>query len=186
MKERGTSMIPCRATAGRRDEEAGFTLVEVLTAMVILIFGLMAVTNLLLVAASSNTVANQSTAAAASASRIMDRLKDSSFPTLVAGGNVAADTGVTVPCGGEPSVPWPGPAPVAVNAPNALNNCDDDIPGVGKIHTRWAISAIPGTARSLFIQVRSEGTGALAGARSRAEFTTLRSCTEPAGCPAPP
>jgi prepilin-type N-terminal cleavage/methylation domain-containing protein len=173
-------------TAGRRKAEAGFTLIEVLTAMVILIFGLMAVTNLLLVAASSNTVANQSTAAAASASRIMDRIKDSSFPTLVAGGNVTADTGVTIPCGGEPSVPWPGPAPAGVNAPNILNNCDDDIPGVGKIHTRWAINAIPGTARSYFVQVRSEGTGALAGARSRAEFTTLRSCTEPTGCPAPP
>jgi prepilin-type N-terminal cleavage/methylation domain-containing protein len=179
-------MTVCSAAGGRQNAEAGFTLVEVLTAMVILIFGLMAVTNLLLVAASSNTVANQSTAAAASASRIMDRLKDSSFPTLVVGGNVAADTGVTVPCGGEPVVPWPGPPLAAVNAPNNLNNCDDDLPGVGKIHTRWAVSAIPGTARTYFIQVRSEGTGALAGARSRAEFTTFRSCTEPTGCPAPP
>jgi prepilin-type N-terminal cleavage/methylation domain-containing protein len=179
-------MTQCGITAGSRNAEAGFTLVEVLTAMVILIFGLMAVTNLLLVAASSNTVANQSTAAAASASRIMDRLKDSSFPTLVVGGNVTADTGVTVPCGGEPVAPWPGPPQTAVSTPNVLNNCNDDIPGVGIIHTRWAINAIPGTARTYFIQVRSEGTGALAGARSRAEFTTLRSCTEPTGCPAPP
>ncbi|HWW95536.1 MAG TPA: prepilin-type N-terminal cleavage/methylation domain-containing protein [Vicinamibacteria bacterium] len=180
-------MTVCDRAAGRRKAEAGFTLVEVLTAMVILIFGLMAVTNLLLVAASSNTVANQSTAAAASASRIMDRLKDASFPTLAAGGSVTVDTpgGVPAPCGGEGG-PWPGPPPVAVNAPAGLNNCDDDIPGVGKIHTRWAINAIPGTARTFFIQVRSEGTGALAGARSRAEFTTLRSCTEPTGCPAPP
>jgi prepilin-type N-terminal cleavage/methylation domain-containing protein len=180
------SMTVGGTTAVRRNAEAGFTLVEVLTAMVILIFGLMAVTNLLLVAASSNTVANQSTAAAASASRIMDRLKDSSFPTLVVGGNVTADTGVTVPCGGEPVAPWPGPPQTAVSTPNVLNNCNDDIPGVGIIHTRWAINAIPGTARTYFIQVRSEGTGALAGARSRAEFTTLRSCTEPTGCPAPP
>jgi Tfp pilus assembly protein PilV len=41
-------------------EEAGFTLVEALFAMVILIFGLLAVTNLLIVGASSNSVANQS------------------------------------------------------------------------------------------------------------------------------
>ena len=42
--------------------EAGFTLIEALVAMVVLTFGLMAVTNLMLVAASSNTVANQGTA----------------------------------------------------------------------------------------------------------------------------
>jgi hypothetical protein len=44
--------------------------------------------------------------------------------------------------------------------------------------------------RLLHIRVRSEGTGALAGARSRAEFTTFRSCTnsDPAtgGCPGAP
>ena len=47
-----------------RGAEAGFTLVEALVAVVVLVFGLMAVTNLLLVAASSNSVANQSTAGA--------------------------------------------------------------------------------------------------------------------------
>jgi prepilin-type N-terminal cleavage/methylation domain-containing protein len=164
---------------GPRTPEAGFTLVEVLIAIVILVFGLIAVTNLLLVAASSNTVANQSTAAATSASRILDRLKDTSFQNLAAGGNVAADTGTAGPCGGA--------TPALVNSPGTLNNCDDDIPGVGRIHTRWSVSVIPGTARALFIQVRSEGTGALAGARSRAQFTTVRSCTDSvSGCPAPP
>ncbi len=163
----------------RRRQEAGFTLVEVLTAVVILVFGLMAVTNLLLVAASSNTVANQGTAATTSASRIMDRLKDSSFQTLVVGGSVNADTGTAGACG--------GPTAVAVASPGTLNNCDDDIPGVGRIHTRWAVRLVPGTARALFLQVRSQGTGALAGARSRAEFTTVRACTDAViGCPAPP
>lgn len=47
--------------------EAGFTLVEALLAVVVLIFGLMAVTNLMLVAASSNSVANQGTPAVTSA-----------------------------------------------------------------------------------------------------------------------
>src|SRR5204863_2278147 len=42
-----------------RGSEAGFTLVEALVAIVILVFGLIAVTNLMLVAASSNSVANQ-------------------------------------------------------------------------------------------------------------------------------
>jgi type II secretory pathway pseudopilin PulG len=162
-----------------REQEAGFTLVEVLTAIVILIFGLMAVTNLLLVAASSNTVANQSTAAATSASRIMDRLRDTTFQSLLPGGSVAIDTGAVGVCGGA--------APVAVNDPGTVNNCNDDVPGVGQIHTRWAIVAIPNTARALFLQVRAEGRGALAGARSRAEFTTVRSCTDSVGgCPPAP
>jgi prepilin-type N-terminal cleavage/methylation domain-containing protein len=171
-------MTTCDGRAERRGE-AGFTLVEVLTAIVILVFGLMAVTNLLLIAASSNTVANQSTAAATSASRIMDRLRDTSFQNLLPGGSVAIDTGAVGPCGGA--------APVAVNDPGTLNNCNDDVPGVGRVHTRWAIGVVPNTARALFIQVRSEGTGALAGARSRAEFTTVRSCTDSVGgCPPAP
>jgi prepilin-type N-terminal cleavage/methylation domain-containing protein len=182
MKERGATMTECTNPARGREAEAGFTLVEVLTAIVILVFGLLAVTNLLLIAASSNTVAKQSTAAATSASRILDRLKDASFTTLVPGGSITADTGVRGPCGGPP----PGPAPAAVNDPSTLNNCDEIIPGVGEVHTRWAVNVIGGTARTFFIQVRSEGTGALAGARSRAEFTTLRSCTEAGGCPGAP
>jgi prepilin-type N-terminal cleavage/methylation domain-containing protein len=167
---------------GQEGPEAGFTLVEVLTAIVVLVFGLMAVTNLMLVAASSNSVANQSTVAANSASRIMDRLKDQTFQNLVVGGNVAADTGGPGPCGDPAAAALPGAPPVAVNDPTAINNCNDDVPGVGRIHTRWAINAVPGTQRIYFIQVRSEGTGALAGPRSRAEFTSFRACTTP-GCP---
>ena len=172
----------------RRTGEAGFTLVETLTAIVILVFGLMAVTNLLLLAATSNSVANQSTAAAASASRIMDQLKDTTFPALTPSPTVTvtADTGGPTPCGGEPALPWPGPAPVVVNNPNVQNNCDDFIQGVGQIHTRWTILPLANTARGYLIQVRSEGTGALAGPRSRADFSTVRSCTEPTGCPPPP
>jgi type II secretory pathway pseudopilin PulG len=168
-------MTTCDWPAGR-EQEAGFTLVEVLTAIVILIFGIMAVTNLLLIAASSNTVANQTTAATTSASRLLDRLKDVTFQNLLVGGSVAADTGVAGPCDGAGAV--------VVNDPSTLNNCDDDVPGVGRVHTRWAIGAIPGTARAFFIQVSSQGTGALAGARSRAWFTTVRSCTDTVGgCP---
>ena len=58
-----------RATRVARRTEAGFTLIEALVAIIILSFGLIAVTNLMLVAASSNTVANQGTAAAAIATR---------------------------------------------------------------------------------------------------------------------
>ena len=68
--------------------EAGFTLVEALVAVVVLVFGLLAVTNLLLVAASSNSVANQSTAAVASASRAMDMLRATTYSALTSGGSV--------------------------------------------------------------------------------------------------
>lgn len=117
-------------------------------AMVILAFGLIAITNLMLVATTSNTVANQSTAATTIASQRMDSLKALGFANvgLAAGGNVTAD------------------------APNFFD--DTLVRGVGVIHTRWQITDVDATTK--YIVVRSEGTGILAGPRSRAEFTTFR------------
>ncbi len=82
-----------RTVCRRCRTEAGFTLIEALVAIVVLSFGLIAITNLLVVAASSNTVANQGTAAAAVASRELDRLKSLPFvdPRLAPGGNLEAD-----------------------------------------------------------------------------------------------
>jgi type II secretory pathway pseudopilin PulG len=156
--------------AGSREE--GFTLVESLVAIVVLVFGLIAVTNLMIVAASSNTVANQGTAAATSASERMEILRNMQFNTLLAGvgGSLTANVGPTGPCS-------PAGA-IAIPLPPATYNCTDDIPGVGTVVTRWQINAVAGTGRLAFIQVRSEGTGALSQRRSRAEFTTLRSCTD--------
>ena len=153
--------------------EAGFTLVESLVAIVVLVFGLIAVTNLMLVAATSNSVANQSTGATASASERMEILRNMQFPALVASagaGDLANDVGPTGPCS-----PAGGGA---VPMPPATYNCTDDIPGVGLIVTRWRIDNVLGTGRMVSIRVRSEGTGVLSQARSRAEFTTLRSCTD--------
>jgi type II secretory pathway pseudopilin PulG len=164
-----------------RATEAGFTLVEALVAIVILVFGLIAVTNLMLVAASSNLVANQGTAATVSASDRMEMLRNLPFATLTAtvGGSLTANVGATGPC--------------RVTLPTASFNCVEDLPGVGVVQTRWQISAVPGPGRMVMIQVRSEGTGVLARARSRAEFLTFRSCTDStptAGgavpCPIPP
>jgi type II secretory pathway pseudopilin PulG len=167
---------PPRPPAG----EAGFTLVEALVAIVVLVFGLLAVTNLMVVAASSNSVANQGTAAVTSATHAMDLLKSTSFTDLepLAGSGLAWEA---QPGGGKPC------SDPTLGANDA--HCDDDVPGVGRIHTHWWID---GTAdpRLLYIRVRSEGTGVLAGARSRAEFTTFRACTnsDPAtgGCPEAP
>jgi type II secretory pathway pseudopilin PulG len=165
-----------RATADRRGE-GGFTLVETLVAIVILVFGLMAVTNLLLVAASSNTVANQGTAAVNSATRVMDMIKITTFTSLPTGTAPAWDPSTL--------------GKACTDATLALSEwrCEDDLPGVGSIHTQWWITADADT-RLLYVRVRSEGRGALAGARSRAEFTTFRACTNSdptsGGCPAAP
>ena len=162
-----------RPSAGQE----GFTLVEALVAIVVLVFGLMAVTNLMLVAASSNTVANQGTAAVTSATRIMDILKATSYLTMAPGG-IAWET---APGGGRDC-----------NVPDLQWNewhCDEFIQGVGTLHTHWWITATT-DQRLLHIRVRSEGVGSLAGARSRAEFTTFRACTNSdpisGGCPAAP
>ena len=68
----------------------------------------------------------------------------------------------------------------------AVSHCTDPIPGVGSIHAHWTITRDPADARLYFVRVRAEGLGALAGARSRAEFTTFRCCTNlDGGCPEP-
>lgn len=158
-----------------RGAEAGFTLVEALVAVVVLVFGLMAVTNLMLVAASSNSVANQGTAAVNSASRAMDLLKATTFTDMLAGGGIdpfdASDGGLECT---DPTLAfddW---------------HCNDTVPGVGVVHTHWYVTTTA-DARLLHVRVRSEGTGALSGARSRAEFTTFRACTNAEnGCPLAP
>jgi Tfp pilus assembly protein PilV len=149
---------------GRRSE-AGFTLVEALVAIVVLVFGLMAVTNLMLVAASSNTVANQGTAAVTSATRVMDMLKATTYDTL---DNTAGGTDFSAADGGKDC------ADTTLVVTDW--HCTDTVPGVGAVHTHWYVTATA-DPRLLHVRVRSEGTGALSGARSRAEFTTFRACT---------
>jgi type II secretory pathway component PulJ len=159
-------------------QESGFTLVEALCAIVILAFGLIAIANMMAVAATSNSVANQSTAATTLATQQLERLKSIPFtlpnsnvqnPALNPGGDLENDdAGFFL----DPLNPQAGDPVV-------------DIPKVGVIQVRWTIAQVD--PRTLFITVRAQGTGPLSGARSRAEFTTFRSCTDsnPAGlnCP---
>jgi len=151
--------------------ESGFTIVEAMIAIVILVFGLMAVTNLMVVAGSSNTAANHGTAATSQATEVMERLKAIPFTTLTTGGSLSADVG-TANC--------QEPTNQCVVAGNF--NVYRGIPGVGVIRTRWQITSAG--ADVLFIAVRSESTSPLVGSRSRAEFTTFRSCSATTlGCP---
>jgi hypothetical protein len=171
---------PRRAGGGRG--EAGFTLVEALVAIIVLVFGLMAVTNLMLVAASSNSVANQGTAAVTSATRIMELIKASSYADL----RTATPGG---PANGLDFSTPIDPGPACADAIISDYHCTDDIPGVGSIHTHWVLTDTA-DPRIIFVHIRSEGTGALSATRSRTEFTTFRACTnaDPAtgSCPEAP
>jgi Tfp pilus assembly protein PilV len=151
-----------RSPICERRAEAGFTLIETLIAIVVLVFGLIAITNLFLVAGSSNTVANQATAASDVASQLLENFKAQPWNSA----QLAATTGTF---------------------PAATPQRTDQVPGVGTINSWWSITNVDGsaaTARVKFIRVRSEGAGVLARGRSRAEFTTYRTCTTPVlGCP---
>ena len=143
----------------RRGAQEGFTLIEALIAILILVFGLMAIANLYAIAGTSNRVANAGTAAAAAASERMEHLKSLPFdhPQLTAQGNLDEDS--------------------------ASNYFDyQDVPGVGRVRTRWLVADVGTDPSVKFITVRSEATGAVTGQRSRAEFTTFRSCTVATDC----
>ena len=165
--------MPRQRRANASGGEAGFTLVETLVAIVVLVFGLMAVTNLMLVAASSNTVANQGTAAVTSATRALEMLKSVTYTDLSAGGITWATDDGGLDCADTTLTfdQW---------------HCTDNVPGVGQVHTHWWISATA-DPRLLHIRVVSEGNSAIASRMSRSEFTSFRACTNSdpttGGCP---
>jgi type IV pilus assembly protein PilV len=166
--------------------EAGFTLVEALIAILLLVVGLMAISNLFIVAGSSNQTGSHSTAATTQATEAMERLAAIPFNQLTAGGGTSAanldtDQGSISAC--------TEPAQDCVIAGNF--NMRRWVAGVGSIKTRWQVIN-PGAAGvpTIFIRVRSESEAPIVGGpRTRAEMTMFRSCTvrvgQPGGCPAP-
>jgi type II secretory pathway pseudopilin PulG len=150
-----------------RRGEQGFTLIEALIAMVILIVGIAAISNLMVVAGSSNAVANHTTAASAIAAQQMDLLKSRTFAQLGAGGTVAVPP---VHAAGHP------PCGLASTAPGNFN-CDAVVTGVGTVHVQWLITpALAGAApaTTVFIELVAEPVAPSVGRRSRASFTTFR------------
>jgi type II secretory pathway pseudopilin PulG len=159
-------------TSRRSSPEAGFTLIEALVAVLILVVGIQAVANLMVVATTSNAVANHSSAATVQATETLERLKALPFGQLTVGGNLNADA--------------PGACDATlvncIAAPLARYSMFRDITGVGRIRTRWLVRRAAAAATIVQITVRSESVSPLMGVRSRAEFTTYRSCTAN-GCP---
>ena len=154
--------------------EAGFTLIEALVAVLVLVVGIQGVANLMVVASTSNSVANHSSAATAQATETLERLKALPFDELTPGGDLDNDVGALVPCDSA--------AVDCIPAPLTNYSMFRDIPGVGQIRTRWLVRQAQTAATMIQITVRSESVAPLMGIRSRAEFTTYRSCTA-AGCP---
>jgi prepilin-type N-terminal cleavage/methylation domain-containing protein len=160
----------------RSESQSGFTLIEALIAIVILAFGLIAVTNLLVVAAASNQIGNMSTATASEASETLERLKAVTFNTLAPGGDLAADSGAANP------VPVP-PAQPDIFVGGALTyHMYRDLPGVGTVRTRWVIVNPVALTATRFITVESQVIGPFGGQLSRAQFSAFRACTGN-GCP---
>jgi len=164
--------------ADRREGERGFTLIEALVAILILVVGLAGVTNLIVLAADSNTVANQATAAVTEATETMEELKAVPFNSLVVGGDL--DNPLPAPVQlGDAGADEISDGPAAAPRYNKIR----ELPGVGVIRTTWTIVR-PGAGGPdvLFIMVRSESTSPMRGRRTRAEFSTFRTCTTD-GCP---
>lgn len=154
--------------------EAGFTLIEAVAAIAILIVGLMAITNLMLLAGSSNAAGNQGTAAAAEASEVMERLKSLRFVDISPGGSMTSDAGSLPNCNGDTTD--------CVVPGNFNERQGGGVPGGISLVTRWVVTSVD--PQTLFIRVRSESDNPLTASRTRAEFTTIRTCTDQeAGCP---
>ncbi len=167
-----------------RDAESGFTLIEALIAMIILVVGLIAIANLFVVAMSSNQIGNYSTVTTSIASDVMEKLKGLPFLSLVPTGSPynAAD-------------PWSVDdwedsdfATAVSGNPDCTTNiatkdsCVITIAGIGRVVTHWKIiNPAAGGAATYFILVRSEVAGPL-GRGTRGQFTTFRTCIS-SGCP---
>ena len=142
-------MRPCtRITVhkARGHDQAGFTLVEAVIAMVVFIVGIMAVSNMFLIAAAQTNMANCMTAATAEATQAMDILKATPITELAEGGDL------------DDSIPEYSPS--------------NFVHGVARIETRWTIENVNG---ALFITVRAEPVSAIGGNAGAVSFSTFRS-----------
>lgn len=150
------------STAAKRNSEAGFTLSEALIAMLILMFGLASIFNLMIMATTSNNVANRASAATMIAAQQIEVLRATPFSQLV---DTDPDS-LNIACAAAV-----GPA------------CSvTEVEGVGSMETRWLIQTLT-NPNLRFIQVRTEPRGFRA-RQAMADLTTIRSCTfgAAAGC----
>jgi len=154
-KTRSRSKLPAA-----RNPEAGFTLLEAVMATLILLFGLASIFNLMIVAVSSNSLANRASAAVTLASHEMEVLRATPFSTLT-----DSPAGVDT---------------LEVQTPGFFRI--DNVEGVANYESRWQVQTLA-DPNLKYLRVRTEPAG-FRGRAARAEFTSIRSCTAgtAAGC----
>jgi len=138
--------------------EAGFTILEAVIATLILLFGLASIFNLMIVAVSSNSLANRASGAVTLASHQMEILRSTPFSAL------------------------------ADSPTDSLEVADPDfsridhVEGVASYETRWEITTLS-DPNLKYLRVRVEPQG-FRGRAARSELTTVRTCTlgTAAGC----
>jgi len=136
-------MAMTRTLKGRQQQgERGFTLIEALIAVVVLVFGLIAVAQLMAVATSSNAIANRSTIAAAMASEELERLMTVPYGSLTL--NAGADLNLE---------DTPGTPPAAPACISGASGRVRDVQAV-RIRTCWRIETAGGVARFLTMATR--------------------------------
>ena len=169
-----------KKATGATQTQAGFTLVEALIAIVILAVGLVAISNLFLVAASSNQIGNLTTATAAEASETLERLKAIDFLTTLSAGG-ASQGSLIADVGAANTTPSLTPD---IFVGGALTyHMYRTVPGLGVIRTRWTIQLNSSSPTlTAFIVVESQANSRLGSTLSLSQFSTWRSCTAP-GCP---
>jgi type II secretory pathway pseudopilin PulG len=143
--------------------ESGFTLVEAMIAIVVLVFGLVAIAQLFVVASQSNVTARKATAAADASTQVMDMLMAAPFDTVSAAAGGSVDISVMTLSG----------APETFDVKNY--KLLQKVPGVGPVLTCWEISNL--STDLVAIHVRSQVMGLMSGL-TRAEFTTMRAKVE--------
>lgn len=143
-----------------RNREAGFTILEAIIATLILLFGLASIFNLMIVAISSNSLANRASGATTLAAQQMEILRATAFSTLI-----DSPGGVDT---------------LEIQTVGFFRI--DNVQGAGTYESRWEVRTL--TDPNLkYLRVRTEPQG-FRGRAARSELTTIRSCTagSSAGC----
>ncbi len=144
-----------KTRTSRRSSEAGFTLIEALIATAVLAVGLVAITNLMVVAVTSNSLGNRITVATYLASQKMEQLRSIPFT------NASLNDSNTN----------------SLDVSQANYNETVTMAQSGPFLTRWNIRTVAAYGTSLkYIAVRTESLNP-AGRLTRAEFTSFRSCS---------
>ena len=144
-----------------REAQAGFSLIEVLIAIVVLVFGIISVANLMVVAAANNMSANQNSAAVSAAVQEMELLKTMPFNTLPLGITVQ-EVGVD---------PAPGRDERAVARIHVIRKVDVVPPPAAPGTVFITVTATPITALNSRVNINPANPPVT---RSQAIFTSFR------------